>query len=172
LETQQLVSREITQAMIANKQIIYVDETTFHQWMVPARAWVKDNMALKMPSSRGTSFSIVGAISERDGLVYAKIFKGSNDTNAFLEFVHELVQRIKGEALVYMDNYTVHHAKKVKEIFNARVVQKFFPAYSCALNPIERLWSQLKLKWRRKMITCPNGLSDEKMREELEKILR
>ena len=101
------MSREITQAMIANKQIIYVDETTFHQWMVPARAWVKDNMSLKMPSSRGTSFSIVGAISERDGLVYAKIFKGSNDTSAFLEFVHELVQRIKGEALVYMDNYTV-----------------------------------------------------------------
>jgi transposase len=105
-----------------------------------------------MPSHRGSSFSIVGAISDKIGLVHAKVFKGTNDSNVFLEFINELVRKIKGEAIVYMDNYTVHHAKKVKEMFNVRVVQKFFPAYSCALNPIEKLWHILKQKWRRKMI--------------------
>jgi len=139
--------------------------------MVPTRAWVKANMTIKMPSSRGCSFSVIGAISERLGLVHAKVFKGSNDTNVFFEFIHEMVKKIKGEAVVYMDNYTVHHAKKVKEIFNVRIVQKFFPPYSCALNPIERLWNLLKQKWRRKLIEKPNGMTEEEMKKELEKIL-
>ena len=169
--SQKKVSTEITEAMMANKHIIYIDESSFHQWMVPSRAWVKPNMSIQMPSSRGCSFSIIAAISEQKGLLLAKVFKGSNDSNVFFEFVHQLVQKIKGEAIVYMDNYTVHHAKKVKEIFNARVVQRFFPPYSCVLNPIEKLWHVIKNQWKRKMLQHPDGLAEDEMKKELETIL-
>jgi transposase len=96
--------------------------------------------------------SVLGAISEREGLVHYKIVNGTNNAKEFKVFVQELVQKIKGEALVYMDNYNVHHSKEVKEFFNERVKQRFFPPYSCALNPIEKLWMLVKGRWKRLMI--------------------
>lgn len=43
-----------------------------------------------------------------------------------------------------MDNLKVHTATNVKKLFNERVEQRFLPEYSCALNPIERLWNLCK----------------------------
>jgi DDE superfamily endonuclease len=96
--------------MRLGKNIVYVDESSFHQWLVPSRAWVRRDMVLEMPSSRSTSISVIGAISERQGLVHYTIVKGTNNTESFKAFVAELVGKIRGEALVYMDNYSVHHA--------------------------------------------------------------
>lgn len=107
--------------MALHKHIIYVDESSFHQWLVPGRAWLKKDMMLKMPSSRGKSMTIIGAISEKLGIVHFKIVRGSNDTSAFKQFIQQLVHNTKGEAYVYMDNYSVHYSKQVREYFNERI---------------------------------------------------
>lgn len=64
-----------------------------------------------MPSSRGHSISVIAAISERQGLVHYKIINGSNDTETFADFVQGLVKKVRGEAVVYMDNFSVHYSK-------------------------------------------------------------
>lgn len=33
----------------------------------------------------------------------------------------ELVKKVKGDAVVYMDNYSVHLSKDVKQFFNERI---------------------------------------------------
>jgi hypothetical protein len=71
-EEQQRVSIEIAQLMSANKHIIYIDESSFHQWLVPSRAWVSKDMVLKIPSSRGKSMTIIAGISEKLGIVHLK----------------------------------------------------------------------------------------------------
>ena len=53
--------------------------------------------------------------------MHYKIINGSNDKDTFAEFVHGLVKAVRGEAVVYMDNFSVHYSKKVKEFFNERV---------------------------------------------------
>ena len=120
-EEQQRVSMEMAQLMARGKHLIYVDESSFHQWLVPSRAWLKKDMVLKMPSSRGSSMTIIGAISEKVGIAHFKIVRGTNDTASFKQFISELVHNTKGEAHVYMDNYSVHHSKQVREFFNERI---------------------------------------------------
>ena len=51
--------------------------------------------------------------------------------------------------MVVLDNLAVHHSKILKEYYDESFKEQFLPPYSCALNPIERLWSVVKNKWRR-----------------------
>jgi transposase len=48
-----------------------------------------------------------------------------------------------------MDNLSVHHSNLISKEFNMRFISKFLPTYSCELNPIEKVWNLLKMKWRR-----------------------
>jgi transposase len=47
-----------------------------------------------------------------------------------------------------MDNLRVHHAKIVMEAYPQNIQPLFLPPYSCALNPIERLWAIVKNRFR------------------------
>ena len=40
-------------------------------------------MVLQMPSLRGTSISVIAAISEKQGLVHNKLISGSNNKSTF-----------------------------------------------------------------------------------------
>ena len=101
-------------------------------------------MQIKMPSNRGSSVRVIGAISDRVGLVHYKIIAGTNDSDTFADFTNGLVAKVKGSAVIMMDNYSVHKARRVADLYNDRVKQMFLPPYSCALNPIERLWNVIK----------------------------
>jgi transposase len=48
-----------------------------------------------------------------------------------------------------MDNLSVHNAKIVEEEFERHFEKRLLPTYSCALNPIERIWSVVKQTWRK-----------------------
>jgi len=91
------------------KHLIYIDESTFNHWQVPNRSWVRIDTILNMPSNRGRSITIIGAISEQVGIVHYKIFHGSNNSETFRQFTCELIKKIRGRATVYMDNLTSHH---------------------------------------------------------------
>ena len=84
--------------------------------------------------------------------MHFKVISGSKNKKTFKDFVIEMVRKIKGEAVVYMDKLTVHHAKVVRECFNERVLPRYLTKYSCTLNPIEHLWLVVKEKWRRAML--------------------
>ena len=85
-------------------------------------------------------------------MVHYKLISGSNNQSTFKDFIIEMIRKIKGEAVVYMDNFSVHHATAVKDCFNYRVLPRYLPKYSCTLNPIEHLWGIVKEKWRRAML--------------------
>ena len=134
----------ISQLMMAGKQVIYIDESQFHKQLVCERVWLKKDMTLRKPDGRGRGVTVVGAISEKQGLIHYSIIQESNITQTFSNFISELVHKIKGEAYVFMDNLSVHNAKVVKDHFNDRIKQMFLPPYSCSLNPIERVWHLAK----------------------------
>jgi hypothetical protein len=78
-------------------------------------------MTLRKPDGRGGGVTVVGAISEKQGLIHYTIIQESNNTQTFSNFISELIHKIKGEAYMFMDNLSVHNAKVVKDHFNERV---------------------------------------------------
>jgi len=129
-------------------------------------------MTLRKPDGRGKGINVVGAISEKQGLIHYSILESSNNAATFANFISELVRKIKGEAYVYMDNLSVHTASAVKSHFNDRIIQRFLPPYSCTLNPIERLWNVTKQKWKRLMLEQPELVqNDADLVREVRKIM-
>jgi hypothetical protein len=67
--------------------IVYIDETSFHLWMQPARCWLRDGMKVQLPKSRGHSICVIGALSFQKGLILTNVFTGSNNTGTFMQFI-------------------------------------------------------------------------------------
>ena len=112
---------EITELMQTGKQVVYVDETQFHKQQLKERAWIRRDMTLRKPDGRGSGVNVIGAISEKQGLVHYTILRETNKTDTFANFISELIHKIKGEAFIYMDNLSVHTSAVVKSHFNERV---------------------------------------------------
>ena len=112
---------EIAELMNAGKQVIYIDESQFHKQLLCQRVWVRKDMTLRKPDGRGKGVTVLGAISEKQGLVHYSILESTNNAITFSNFISELVRKIKGEAYVYMDNLSVYTANSVKSHFNERV---------------------------------------------------
>lgn len=132
-------------------EIVYLDETSFNLWQSPKRCWLSAGTCLTLPNNRGPSMTLIGAISERRGLIYHSIIIGSNNAQVFASFIKNLKDRSLASTVVYMDNYSVHKAKHVIEHFGRGFEQRFLPPYSCAMNPIERLWRLIKHHWTKGM---------------------
>jgi len=64
---------EMAQLMRAGKQLIYIDETQFHKQQLCERVWVKKRMTLRKPDGRGKGVTLIGAISEKQGLIHYTI---------------------------------------------------------------------------------------------------
>ena len=129
-------------------------------------------MTLNKPEGRGSGVTVIGAISEKQGLIHYTILRETNKADTFATFVSEMVRKIKGEAYVYMDNLSVHTSASVKSHFNERIIQKFLPPYSCTLNPIERLWNVAKHKWRNLMVEKPELIkTDDDLVREVKNVL-
>lgn len=86
----------MAELIVKGRHLIYVDESTFHMWQVPNKSWVRDDTVLNMPSSRGKSVTIIGAISDRLGIVHFKVFHGSNNAEHFAAFTRELLGKVRG----------------------------------------------------------------------------
>lgn len=93
---------EITELMQTGKQVVYVDETQFHKQQLKERAWIRRDMTLRKPDGRGSGVNVIGAISEKQGLVHYTILRETNKTDTFANFVSELKYKIKGEAYINM----------------------------------------------------------------------
>ena len=135
--------------MEAEREIIYVDESSFNLWQYPNRCWLSRDMTVTLSERRGQSMTVIGAISKDRGLVHYAVIVGSNNADTFAKFLYELRAKCsERKTVVVLDNLTVHKASKVSAIYTSEFNEMFLPPYSCTLNPIERLWSLVKTEWR------------------------
>lgn len=86
--------------MADKEEVLYIDETTFHLWMPSSRCWVTRDMALTLPTERGRSITLIGALSPKRGLVHYSIFEGSNNSETFLYFIQHLKLKCRNEPAV------------------------------------------------------------------------
>ena len=103
---------------------------------------------MELHDTKGHSISVKVALSVRHGLLLTHVFQGSNNSYSFLKFIKDLKEKCKDNlTYVVMDNLSVHHSNLIAKEFNLRFIAKFLPTYSCELNPIEKVWNLLKMKW-------------------------
>ena len=101
--------------------------------------------ALK-PFYRGKRITVIGAITHARCLGIKTLDKGMNgeDFQQFLK--EELAPKLWSGAVVVMDNLPAHKVKGVTKIIeNAGAKVVYLSPYSPEFNPIEHLWSQLKI---------------------------
>jgi len=77
-------------------------------------------------------------------------FQGTCNTLLFDSWVENLlVPELKPNQIVIMDNASFHKSKKTKELIERAGCELIFlPPYSPDLNPIEKVWANLKKKIR------------------------
>jgi transposase len=153
--------------------IVYIDETSFNIWQAPSRVWLKPGMKMELPNSRGQSIAMIGALSIQRGLIHQMTFAGSNNTDTFHPFITKLKEKCSDRrCIVVMDNLSVHKSKVIQDVFDDAFQQKFLPPQSCELNPIEKVWNILKMKWRKTsyMILENNDKTEEKVQAAVDMI--
>lgn len=97
---------------------------------------------------RGQRYQVLPAYSQ-DGIIYAQVFEGSTTAAVFEAFLSELLPLISTSSgyrrVLIMDNASVHHSIKVKQMCAAAGVDLLYlPPYSPDYNPIEEFFAELK----------------------------
>lgn len=141
---------------LAASRLVFVDETG--GWLGLTRLYARvvggTRVVDTAPRRRKGKVSLLAAITIQ-GMNPAACFvhEGSVDSAAFLKYVeHALVPTLRTGQVVIMDNFTIHHNHKVRELIEAADCELLYlPTYSPDFNPIELLFAKLKalLKKRR-----------------------
>ena len=130
------------------ERLVFIDESGF--WVGMNRPVARAKKGMKAYETQkpycGKKMTVISAI-RRSGVVAIKGLKGSMKKEDFLEFVKvNLAPQLKVSDVVIMDNLNSHHRPEVREMIEAvGATVEYLPVYSPDLNPIEMMWSQLKI---------------------------
>ena len=91
----------------------------------------------------------------------AYVIDGAMDGPAFLAYTEQvLVPTLQKRDIVFMDNVRTHKISGVREAIEAAgATQRFLPAYSPGLNPIESLYAKVKSDLRKGAARTVDALS-------------
>lgn len=96
---------------------------------------------------RKGKISLLAAITNR-GMEHRAclIHEGGVDSKAFLTYIeHVLCPTLASGQVVVMDNFTIHHNQRVRELVETKGCKLLYlPTYSPDFNPIENLFAKIK----------------------------
>jgi len=137
---------QLVQGFLA-KNLIFIDESGVNLGMnrLRARSLKGERAHGKRPHHRGKNVSMIGAIGFKEILAKAEVM-GAVDRLTFEAFIAcKLVPKLWNEAVVIMDNCSIHLSKNIEELITAAGTRLIYlPPYSPDFSPIEHLWSKIK----------------------------
>ena len=131
--------------------------------MAPLRGWAPRGQRLmaKAPGGAWKTLTFLAAL-RHDRLTAPWLMEGPIDGDSFETYVEKvLVQTLRPNDIVVMDNLSSHKRKPVRETIRkagARVI--FLPKYSPDLNPIEQVFSKLKHLLRKAAARTEDAICD------------
>jgi transposase len=130
-------------------EVLFYDEAFFRRESTVIRGWYPKGRkaAISCPATYD-KVGVCGAVSQQSGSLYSLIFDGF-DSRTFIFFLSWLINEtpIEKKMVIILDNATSHKSAKVKEFaaeHSDRLQLVFLPPYSPDLNPIERVWKDLR----------------------------
>jgi transposase len=93
---------------------------------------------------------VIAAISSKQDVIFSKYKKGYLNSEETIKFIRFLKRSNAGKKIaLFLDNCSTHTAKKVKEYLAFKRIPFIYNlAYSPRFNGIERLWAQMKQRFR------------------------
>jgi transposase len=96
------------------------------------------------------------------------LFEGTCNTEVFNQWLeHMLLPQLASGSTIVLDNASFHKSQQTRRLVEHCGCQLLYlPPYSPDLNPIEKLWANLRRRWRKvggaldEMIAASNYLKD------------
>jgi len=113
------------------------------------RAPVGERLVAKVPHGHWKTTTIISAVALRGPFAPAA-FDGPANREIFGAYVEQvLVPQLRPNDIVVMDNLQLHKAAGIEEaIASAGASLLYLPPYSPDFNPIENMWSKVKMHLR------------------------
>lgn len=131
-----------------------------------ARSFRGTRAVSEAPRRREGKVSLIAAITLQ-GLdpEQCLIHPGAVDTQAFLTYLREvLVPTLKPGQVVFMDNFTIHHNREVRQLVEgAGCYLGYLPTYSPDFNPIELVFSKVKAFLRNRLRSSKQNSDKSKL---------
>jgi transposase len=142
-------------------RLVFIDETSVTTKMVRThgRAVRGKRLVSSVPHGHWKTLTFIAALRV-DGLTAPYVIDGAMDGPSFLAYVEQvLAPTLQKNDIVFMDNLRTHKidgVAKAIEAVGAR--QRYLPAYSPDLNPIEMAFAELKAALRKGAKRTVNAL--------------
>ena len=138
-------------------KLVFLDESGINTDMTRryGRAVGKARVIDHVPCNTPKNTTIVSSM-RLDGACAYDVIDGSMNGEKFLDYAQNvLVPTLRPGDIVVMDNLRAHKVSGVEEaIASAGASTVYLPPYSPDLNPIEKMWSKVKIfmrKWKVRM---------------------
>lgn len=152
----------------------FADESGFCLQPVVPYLWQKKGQTLGVPTNAHSKrFNVLGFL-RRDGHLESVTRTETVTAAHFIAAVETLLPKLMRPSVLVLDNARIHRNAAVKdkrrEWKDKGLRLLFLPPYCPHLNPIERLWRQMKYHW-----LCPTAYTTfptlcQKVRELLEQV--
>jgi len=136
----------------SGREIIYIDETGFDEYYCREYGWSKRGMSIE-GKKRGLRYSRINLVAGKIGnaLIGSMIYRETMESEFFEEWFREIllrdIEKLGKRVLIVMDNARFHRKNMLEKIIKETGhCLLFLPPYSPDLNPIEKLWANMKKK--------------------------
>lgn len=139
-----------------SERLVWIDETGFRTHMTRTRGWSKRGCRVRFACrQRSTPYTMVCAMGY-DKIVCKWVFPGSLDAKRWRQFIQDkLMSHLEPGRIVLWDNLNIHQDRTlIQHLHQAGHFVVFTPPYSPEGNPIEYMFSKLKIFVRQQ---CPRG---------------
>ena len=114
-----------------------------------------EKFKIHFPAKVDCSVTVYGAIGKflrKPCFLVTDDTTNKDNTVKFLDLLVECLADKKSSITLVMDNHTAHHSHVARAALQRlKIKPLFMPAYSSDLNSIERLWSSVKSRFRKKV---------------------
>jgi transposase len=143
--------------------LVFLDESSINIGMTRlyGRAVGKERVIDYVPDVRFDRLSILSAV-RLNGIIAPLTYKGTLNGPLFLAYVTQCLAPALNEGdIVIMDNASPHKVEGVAAaIEKSGAFVLFLPTYSPDLNPVEKLWSKVKVYLRKAKARTLDSLYD------------
>lgn len=129
--------------------MLFYDEAFFRRESTVTRGWYPKGQKSQVTCpATFDKLGVCGAVSPRLGSLHSLLFDGF-DSDTFIYFLSWLINEgpIDKKIVLILDNASSHKSAKVKDYVDKhhdQIELFFLPVYSPDLNPIERVWKDLR----------------------------
>ena len=113
------------------------------------------------PLNKPVTTTVLSSSIRLDGTIVYTTYQGGTTSKRFYDYIKDnLIPSLKENDVVIMDNMSSHHSKIATELLDDKnIAYKYLPPYSPDLNPIEKIWSKMKVYLKNQKVRLADKLS-------------